>query len=224
VYNEEAQLRANVERVERYVRSALLHTTTIEIVDNGSTDGTEIIGRELARTIPSVKFSRINIPGRGGAILHSWSNATEDIVGYMDIDLSTDLVHLNDVLQMLDSGVIDVAVGSRLAKGAVVQRGFKREILSRMYSALLHCSLDLCVLDAQCGFKFASRNAISKVLPSIRDREWFFDTEMIVVAHRAGLRLVEMPVKWTDDPGTTVRLGSAIVKNLLGIMRMMRRW
>ena len=153
-----------------------------------------------------VRAVRIERPGRGGALRSIWSASDADVYAYMDVDLSTDLNALLPLVAPLLSGHSDVAIGTRLARGARVIRGPKREIISRGYNLLLHASLGTRFSDAQCGFKAIRADAARALLPLTTDTGWFFDTELLVLAERAGLRIHEVPVDWIDDPDSRVNV------------------
>ena len=122
----------------------------------------------------------------------------------MDVDLSTDLAALLPLVAPLLSGHSDLAIGSRLARGARVVRGAKREFISRCYNLILRASLAARFTDAQCGFKAIRADVAARLLPLVQDTGWFFDTELLVLAQRAGLRIHEVPVDWVDDPDSRV--------------------
>src|SRR6202034_2379230 len=142
------------------------------------------------------------------------------ILGYMDVDLSTDLNALLPLLAPLLSGHSDVAIGTRLARGARVIRGPRRQIISRCYNLLLHATLGTGFSDAQCGFKAIRTDQARRLLPLVADTGWFFDTELLVLAERAGLRIHEVPVDWIDDPDSRVNVRATALSDLRGIMRM----
>ena len=175
-------------------------TTRITIADNGSTDRTWQEAQALKSGLASVRAVRLERPGRGGALRSIWSASDADVVAYMDVDLLTDLNALLPLLAPLLSGHSDVAIGTRLARGARVIRGPRREIISRCYNLLLHATLGTGFSDAQCGFKAIRADAARVLLPLTEDTGWFFDTELLVLAERAGLRIHEVPVDWIDDP------------------------
>jgi putative flippase GtrA len=138
----------------------------------------------------------------------------------MDVDLSTDLNALLPLLAPLLSGHSDVAIGTRLAHGARVIRGPRRETISRCYNLLLHATLGTRFSDAQCGFKAIRAGAARQLLPLTADRSWFFDTELLVLAERAGLRIHEVPVDWIDDPDSRVNVVSTALADIRGIIRL----
>ena len=139
----------------------------------------------------------------------------------MDVDLSTDLDGLLPLVAPLISGHSDVAIGSRLARGARVVRGPKREFISRCYNLLLRMVLHLGCSDAQCGFKAVRSDAAQQLLPLVEDTGWFFDTELLVLAERAGLRIHEVPVDWVDDPDSRVDIIATAVADLKGVARVL---
>lgn len=220
VYNEALILEANVTRLRDYLDSSFPFTTLIRIVDNASTDATWEIASRLTTTLANVEALHLPRKGRGYALRSAWSTSTAKIVAYMDVDLSTDLDSFLPLVAPLLSGHSDVAIGSRLARGAHVVRGPKRELISRGYNLLLRLSLRGRFSDAQCGFKALRRQSAQELLPLIADNEWFFDTELLIAAGRLGLRICEVPVDWVDDPDSRVQIWSTAVNDLRGIWRI----
>ena len=220
VRDEERDLGPAVRRLRAYLDDTFPFAARITIADNGSTDGTWVQALELAAEFPLVRAARSERPGRGGALRWIWSGSDADVCAYMDVDLSTDLNALLPLVAPLLSGHSDVAIGTRLAPGARVIRGPKREIISRCYNLLLHASLGTRFSDAQCGFKAIRADAARVLLPLTRDTGWFFDTELLVLAERAGLRIHEVPVDWIDDPDSRVRVVPTALGDLRGIVRL----
>ncbi len=220
VYNEERDLEPNVRRLRAYLDARFPFAARITIVDNASTDRTWEIARALALELPGVRAQRLCEKGRGRAVRRAWIGSDAAIVAYMDIDLSTDLDALLPLVAPLVSGHSDVAIGSRLAPGARVARGFKREVISRGYNLLLHVVLGTRVRDAQCGFKAVRADAARRLLPDVVDEAWFFDTELLVRAQRAGMRIHEVPVDWTDDPDSRVDVIPTAIEDLRGVWRL----
>jgi putative flippase GtrA len=220
VRNEEHDLEPAVRRLRAFLDDSFPFAARITIADNGSTDGTWAQARALAAEFPLVRAVRIKRPGRGGALRTIWTGSDADIYAYMDVDLSTDLNALLPLIAPLLSGHSDVAIGTRLARGARVIRGPKREIISRCYNLLLHASLSTRVSDAQCGFKAIRADAARALLPLTTDTGWFFDTELLVLAERAGLRIHEVPVDWIDDADSRVNVMATALGDLRGIVRL----
>ena len=220
VYNEERDLVPNVRRLHAYLEARFPFPATITIVDNASTDATWPIAEYLASELPSVRAIHLDARGRGRALRTAWLRSQASIVAYMDVDLSTDLDALLPLVAPLVSGHSEVAIGSRLARGARVRRGAKRELISRAYNFLLHFGLGTKFSDAQCGFKAITAIAARRLIPAVQDQAWFFDTELLVLAERAGMRISEVPVDWTDDPDSRVDIAKTAIDDLRGILRM----
>jgi putative flippase GtrA len=220
VKNEERDLAPSVRRLVAYLRESFPFTARVTIADNGSTDRTWAVASALSAEIDEVRAVHMDLPGRGRALRQIWSESDADVLAYMDVDLSTDLNALLPLVAPLLSGHSDLAIGSRLAKGSRVIRGPKREVISRGYNLLLRASLGAGFSDAQCGFKAIRREHARVLLPLTEDTGWFFDTELLVLAERAGLRIHEVPVDWIDDTDSRVNIVSTALADLRGIMRL----
>jgi putative flippase GtrA len=220
VYNEQAVLEDSIRRLHGFLTESFPFTWRIVVADNASTDGTPFIAAALADELAGVAHLRLDRKGRGLALREAWSRSDARVVSYMDVDLSTDLRGLLPLVAPLLSGHSDVAIGSRLARGAEVVRGPKRELISRTYNTILHATLRVRFTDAQCGFKAVTRGAAAQLLPQIRDDGWFFDTELLVLAGRDGLRIHEVPVDWVDDPDSRVDIVHTAIEDLKGVARL----
>jgi len=220
VRNEERDLAPSVRRLVCYLREGFPFTARVTIADNGSTDRTWVIACELAREFTQVRAVRMAQPGRGRALRAVWSRSEADVLAYMDVDLSTDLNALLPLVAPLLSGHSDLAIGTRLARGSRVIRGPKRELISRCYNMLLHACMGARFSDAQCGFKAIRRGQARALLPLTRDDGWFFDTELLVLAERAGLRIHEIPVDWVDDLDSRVDIVATALADLRGMVRL----
>jgi putative flippase GtrA len=220
VYNEEEGLARSVRRLRSYLDESFPFTSVVTVVDNGSTDGTSLVAADLAGDLPGVRAVRLLGKGRGRALRAVWSTSTAPVVAYMDVDLSTSLDALLPLVAPLLSGHSDVAIGTRLARGARVVRGPKRELISRLYNLLLKTCLRNGFSDAQCGFKAARTDVAKELLPHVEDNEWFFDTEFLVLAERGGFRIHEVPVDWVDDPDSRVDVIRTAKDDLLGLLRL----
>ena len=222
VFNEAHVLDANIRRLRRYLDDELPMATRITIVDNASTDGTRLVAERLARDIPGVRCIHLDDKGRGRALRAAWTASDAAVVAYTDVDLSTDLAALAPMVHAIISGHSDVAIGSRLHSGARTERGPKRELISRGYNLLLRAALATRFSDAQCGFKAIRADVARSLMPLVEDEEWFFDTELLVLAQRSGLRILEVPVDWVDDPDSRVALLPTAVADLRGVARLVR--
>jgi putative flippase GtrA len=222
VRNEERDLAPSVRRLVSYLREGFPFSARVTIADNGSTDGTWAIADRLARELDEVRAVRMAEPGRGRALRAIWSTSDAEVLAYMDVDLSTDLNALLPLVAPLLSGHSDLAIGTRLARGARVIRGPKRELISRCYNLLLHAFMGARFSDAQCGFKAIRREQARALLPLTQDTGWFFDTELLVLAERAGLRIHEIPVDWIDDLDSRVDVVATALADLRGMVRLSR--
>ncbi len=222
VHNEEIDLEPSVRRLRAYLDGAFPFAARITIADNASTDGTWDIACRLRDELTGVEAVRLEAKGRGRALRAAWEASHAAVLAYMDVDLSTDLAGLLPLVAPLVSGHSDVAIGSRRARGSRVVRGPKRELISRGYNVLLHATLRTRFSDAQCGFKAIRADAAREVLPLLQDGAWFFDTEMLVLAERAGMRIHEVPVDWIDDPDSRVDIVATALADLRGIARVRR--
>jgi glycosyltransferase involved in cell wall biosynthesis len=221
VYNEEHVLERSVRRLHDFLVANLPLAWRIVIADNASTDRTLSIARALAASLPAVTVLHLGEKGRGRALRAAWSASDADVLCYMDVDLSTDLKALLPLIAAPLSGHSDVAIGTRLAPGAQVTRGPKRELISRLYNHLLRTALRARFSDAQCGFKAIRADAARALLPDVRDQEWFFDTELLIAAQRRGLRIHELAVDWVDDPDSRVDIVRTAAADLRGVARLM---
>ncbi len=222
VFNEEADLEPSVRRLNAYLDEHVPFTTTITIADNASTDRTWQIATELADQLPRVRAVHLDAKGRGRALQQVWTASPARVVAYMDVDLSTDLNALLPLVAPLLSGHSDMAIGSRLTRSARVVRGAKRELISRSYNLILRTTLRARFSDAQCGFKAMRADCARALLPHVRDTSWFFDTELLVLAERSGLRIAEVPVDWVDDADSRVDIVSTAAADLRGVARLGR--
>jgi putative flippase GtrA len=222
VHNEEIDLEPCVRRLHAYLSASFPYRFRITVADNASTDSTLEVARRLALDLPEVTWAHLPEKGRGRALKQVWTHSDAAVLAYMDVDLSTDLGALLPLVAPLISGHSDLAIGSRLARGSRVVRGAKREFISRGYNLLLRGALAARFSDAQCGFKAIRSDVAARLLPMVEDTGWFFDTEMLVLAERAGLRIHEVPVDWVDDPDSRVDIVPTAVDDLKGIVRLMR--
>ena len=224
VYNEEQSLAGSVHRLHRYLSEHFPLTWLITVADNASTDSTWGLACRLAKELDGVRAVHLPEKGRGRALRAVWLQSNATVVAYMDVDLSTDLAALLPLVAPLITGHSDVAIGSRLAEGARVVRGPKRELISRLYNLVLRTTLRSSFSDAQCGFKAMRAEVARQLVPLVEDNGWFFDTELLVLAERNGLRVHEVAVDWVDDPGSTVDVVQTAKDDLKGIARMMVGW
>ncbi len=221
VYNEALELSQSVTTLVRFLTTHMrVFNWRITIADNASTDETSVIAKQLSNQFKTVSSVRLSLKGRGRAVKHVWTNCDDAYVAYMDIDLSSDLKHFPPMVYALQRGY-DVAIGSRNAHGArVYGRSILRTFTSKMYIALIKCFFWVNFSDAQCGFKAVTRQTVESLVVNVSDNEWFFDTELLILAEKTGRRIYEEPVTWIDNPGSTVRVWKTALGDLRGLWRM----
>lgn len=220
VYNEERDLEECLRRLHAYLRGAFPHSFRITVADNASTDGTLKAAERVARELREVSVVHLGEKGRGNALRKVWLASPSPVLAYMDVDLSTDLAALGPLLAPLISGHSDLAIGTRLTRNSRVVRGPKREFISRSYNFLLQSLMGAHFSDAQCGFKAIRADIAQQILPHTVDNAWFFDTELLVLAEKCGLRVHEVPVDWTDDPDSSVDIVQTALADVRGMARL----
>jgi len=222
VLNEDNVLKKNVMKLYEFMLNNLSYVNwKIVIVDNGSSDSTQFLGEGLSRENSKIQYIRLNKRGRGRALKKSWNISQADVVSYMDIDLSTDLMHLPELISSILYDDYVLAIGSRLIKDSnVYGRSLFREICSRGYSYVFRFMFNTKFHDAQCGFKAFNISLINEVLGLVKDNEWFFDTELLIIAEKNEYKIKEIPVKWVDDSDSRVNVLKTIYKDLKGLLRL----
>jgi glycosyltransferase involved in cell wall biosynthesis len=222
VHNEEDTLEANLDFLVDYLRSEFPFRFRVVIANNASTDGTAAVAAELVARLPEVDIVTLERKGRGLALRTAWLASRADVVSYMDVDLSTNLESFLPLVAPLLSGHSEVAIGTRLGHSSHVSRRLKRELLSRTYNRLIHLAFRAGFSDAQCGFKALRGDVVRRLVPLVADDGWFFDTELLLLAERNGMRIHEVPVDWIEDLDSRVELLPTIAADLAGLWRMRR--
>src|ERR671933_1589689 len=229
VYNEEVALPKSIPTLCSYLETYFPYRWSVVIADNASTDNTLAVASELATTYhPHVSVLHLKEKGRGRALKAAWLASEADVLAYMDVDLSTNLYSFLPLIAPLATGHSDLSIGSRLLKGAMVTRQWKREVISRCYNLLIKAMFANRFSDAQCGLKALKRSVAQELLPDIEDGEWFFDTELLLLAEERGYRILEVPVDWVEDLDSRVDVTSTALKDVKGLLRVraerLRRW
>jgi glycosyltransferase involved in cell wall biosynthesis len=219
VYNEEHVLAQSINTLSQFLKENLAQEWQIVIADNASTDKTWQVAQTLSQEHPNVAAIHLDEKGRGRALRKAWLESPADIVSYMDVDLSTGLDAFPKLIQAIEEGY-DIAIGSRLLPGSSVKRSFKRELTSRSYNFIIKAMFRTKFSDAQCGFKALSNKVAQELVPLIQDQEWFFDTELLILAAKKGYRVGEIPVAWLEDPDTRVAITKTALDDLKGLLRM----
>lgn len=222
VLNEAHVLASSIERLRTYCAARLPWTWRIVIAENGSRDATAAIAQQLAETYADVQVVQLDQPGRGRALRAAWMRSSAQVVGYMDVDLSTSLEDVPRLYGAVLEGGFDIAVGSRRLPDSRVTRSWRRQLISDGYNTLLRAWLGVQFSDAQTGFKAFRREVAHALLPQALDQSWFLDTELLVLAERAGYRIADLPVTWVEDDDSRVRLVRTALDDLSGIWRLSR--
>jgi glycosyltransferase involved in cell wall biosynthesis len=224
VANEERRLPRSLPRLHRFLSESFRLPLEFQIViaNNGSTDRTQEIAEQFSREYPNVRVLRIPEKGRGGAVKKAWLESEAEVLTYMDVDLATDLEAFPALVEAVASGQADIAIGSRRMASSKTNRSWRREVISRAYLRLARLLCGLRCSDAQCGFKAVSRTAAQALLPQVEDNGWFFDTELLVRAQWGGYRIAEVPVKWTEDRDSRVKILRTAWEDVRGLMRLRR--
>ena len=221
--NERRQLPVTLETLLAFCSANLSrYSWRVVVADNGSDDGTLEVARDYsARNPGEMAYIHLTERGRGRALRKAWLESEADIVCYMDVDLSTDLQALPPLIGSIAWYGYDVAIGSRLAKGAKVElRSLRREFISRTYNLLIKMMFHTRFSDAQCGFKALSRSAAQEILPLTEDLGWFLDSELLIIAEKRGYRIKDVPVHWVDDPDTRVKVARTAWGDIKGLLRL----
>ena len=221
VLNEEHSLPRCIETLSEFSRANLRHQWRIVVADNGSTDGTLDVASRYAKERPAeVAVIHLDQRGRGRALKRAWSESEADVVSYMDVDLSTDIEAFPGLVAAILEEGNHIAWGSRLSRESRTDRSLKREAISRAYNLIIRLGMGTRFRDAQCGFKAMSGAASRALLPHIQDTGWFFDTELLVIAVKRGFRWKEIPVAWSEDPDTRVKVVKTAIDDLRGLARL----
>lgn len=227
VLNEAPTLERQVRTLHRFLQEHFPQKGQWQIIiaDNGSTDDTPHIAAALGDEMPEIKLVRVPEKGVGLALKTSWTQSQADIVGYMDLDLATDLQHFIQAYNALNSEGFDLVYGTRLHKQSrVVGRTLKREITSRVFNFIVKARLGTRFSDGMCGFKWLKREHVKPLMDGgAVSNGWFFSTELLAVAEWSGLSICELPVKWTDDTtGSKVNI-SRLAKQYLKALEVLKQ-
>jgi glycosyltransferase involved in cell wall biosynthesis len=227
-YNEEKVLEVNTLKVFNFCQEKIKnYDWQILIADNGSSDQTPEIAKKLSRGNEKIIYFHLKQKGRGFALKESWSKKyPADFYAYMDVDLSSDLNALPLLIEALENNY-QLATGSRLKTGHKTQRSFKRELMSRTYNFLLKIFFQPSFKDAQCGFKVITKEIAEKILPQIKNNNWFFDTEMFILAEKAGYKIKEIPIEWLEkrqaQRKSTVNVMATAWEDIKGMIELEKR-
>lgn len=227
VLNEKLRLENGIVRTVEYLDRIAFEDYEILIVDNGSTDETPQIAAALAAKYPKVRYERIAVRGVGAAFRRGVELSRGDVVGYMDIDLSTHIRHLGEAIHLFETREeVEYINGSRFARQSVTKgRKWYRKITSKGLLILLKLFLDMKSTDAICGFTFVRRKqALSLIRACSNDNGWFYMIEFLLRAEKTGVRVLDYPVEWQEDYNTTVKIVRTVCNYLVQIVRLRREF
>jgi glycosyltransferase involved in cell wall biosynthesis len=219
-YNEAGRIEDAVEKTTCALRGI---TSLFEIIiaEDGSKDGTDRISESLAKKYDFIVHLHSDERlGRGCAMVRAFKASRGEILCDIDVDLATDMKHLRELVQSIRDGY-DFATGSRMLPESNVKRPFKRGLASKGYNFLTRFMLGSKLYDHQCGFKSFKRQSLFALMDTVKDTHWFWDTELLVRAQRAGYKIKEFPVEWTHGGATKVNL----IKDIFGMgSQIFRLW
>jgi glycosyltransferase involved in cell wall biosynthesis len=214
VYNEELVLEKNITILKEFLANNLSsYNWQIIIADNNSQDQTAQIGQELAKQ-ERIKYFFISQKGRGEALRRAFLDNLGDYYVYMDMDLATELSALPDLIKYLAEGKYDLVTGSRFLPQSKIARSLLREVVSRGYIFMARIILSTNLSDLQCGFKGINQAIIKNIVPQTKDREWFFDTELLVLAERKGYKIKEIPITWMETRNINRKSKVDLIKSI----------
>lgn len=223
VLNERLRLKSGIERSMAYLRENVTIPYSLTILDNGSDDETPEIGRELAEKYPEVSYVRVGERGVGVAFRKGIELNQSEIVGYMDIDLSTDIKYLGKTIALFqEREELQYVNGSRFSRESDTRgRKWYRKITSMGLVFLLKSIFHMKATDAVCGFTFLRKEAAKQLVKeSSNDNGWFYTIEFLLRAERDGMVIYDMPVEWQEDYNTTVKMWKTIKNYLIQINRL----
>ncbi len=226
IYNEEEQLEASMRTLFEYATKNLSeYEWRVHVGDNASKDRSKEIYTRLHNENPTkFTFRTLDRKGRGLNQRESFLKEDFDIAIYMDVDLSSDINAIKDMVDHIRDRKSDLSIGSRLLPTSkVVGRKLLREITSRGYVFIIKTLASTKISDFQCGFKAISKELALKIVPEVEDNSWYFDTELVLLTEKSGYKIYECPILWTDDPGSSVNVWKTAIEDLKGLYRTLKQ-
>ena len=220
-YNEEEILEKNTIEVYNFLKKNIKdYRWRIIISDNCSLDRTLDLAKRLSKRYKNISYVHMNKRSKSLAIKKIWLAEEADVYMYMDADLSTDLKHIPDLLLGIEKGN-DLVTGSRTSEESKTSRNFNRHIISLALILMLKILFSTSLSDFQCGFKAINKKIRNNILPKMKATEHgFMDAEMLIVAHKKGYKVLEVPVIWQDERESRIKVFAGIfdaLKNMLKI-------
>jgi glycosyltransferase involved in cell wall biosynthesis len=212
VYNEEKILEKSIIKVYNYCKKNVKYNWKIVIADNASNDKTREIGMKISKKLQAVQYFYLNKKGRGLALKKAWIKNISDINIYFDVDLATDLSAVSKAIQEIEKGA-DIVIGNRYDKKSKTVRLKFRLFLSKSYNYLVKFFfIKTKIFDFQCGFKAVKKEIVQKIITKVNDNEWFFDTELLLLAEKYKFKISQIPVIWKEMGDTKVSFFKDILK------------
>jgi glycosyltransferase involved in cell wall biosynthesis len=226
VYNEERQLKQSIMILYDFLNEKYPSSQwRVTIANNGSRDCTKEIALELTKKYENIKYFNLDEKGFGKAVKSVWRGSSYSILGFIDLDLATDLKHLPEAIDTFQDRDVDIVVGSRLLPESVVEnRTLLREITSRVFNFILKKYLRVNYSDGMCGFKFIKKESYAKLSEfGVQNDGWFFSTELLIIADFLNLKMYELPIHWVDNEDSKVQLIDLVKKYLIEMRRVKSR-
>lgn len=218
VYNESSTLEKNVKKTLVYLDNLKVDYEVI-IKEDGSTDNTHKIALKLSKEYDKIRVVHDKKKiGRGQALKKAFASAHGKYVGYMDIDLATNLKHLEVLIKHIKN--YDIVAGSRYIKDSKINRSIGRRMLSWLYNYLARFLFKSNIYDHQCGFKAFKKNVILKLNKLSEEKHWFWDTETLILAQKLGYSVKELPVYWSENRRTKVKISSDSINMLIKLLKL----
>ncbi|MBC8146809.1 MAG: glycosyltransferase [Bacteroidetes bacterium] len=220
VYNEEKILESSINTLHTYLSKNISFDWNIIIADNASTDNTKTIAERLSNKNDFVKSVHLKYKGRGNALKYVWTKFDADIYAYCDVDLATNISHLKTLFDNVVKGD-NIVIASRYLKKSNSNRTIKRFALSKGYIYLIKLFFKTNITDFQCGFKAIDKKVVQEILPKIKDKEWFFDTELLILAEQSNkYKIKEIPVEWHEKEDSKVRILKTVWNYIVKLIKL----
>ena len=211
-YGNIKELRKNIPKQVNFFRKNFNDYNWNVIISINGSNASEIIelSKNLSKKYNNLKYIYFKEAGKGVGVMEAWKKSNADIITYMDIDLSTDLKYFRNLINPIEQGY-DICIGSRYHKNSKMKRSFLRHFISSFYHIIfMKIILNTKYTDSQCGFKAVNKKVVKEILPLVKDKFWFFETEFLYIAQKKGFKIKEIPIMWEED--ITLKSGVNLIK------------
>jgi glycosyltransferase involved in cell wall biosynthesis len=222
VYNEEKILKDSVNKLYNYFKKNIKYDWKIIISNNSSTDKTKEIADKLTKRFSRVKAIHLKTKGRGNALVYAWANYNADVYAYCDTDLATDISHLKELFDSIIKENYNLAIGNRYLENSNSKRNMDRWLYSKVYIYLVKLLFKTKINDFQCGFKAIDKKVLKEIIPKIKDKKWFFDTELLLRAEKLSYKIKQIPITWneTRKKDSRVNIPKTSIDYILNIIKL----